>query len=128
MSTRVGRVGEYYAAAALEFYGADVAVVRNEGADIIAFLDGESFRVEVKSAGKTDEYGKRYAFLVVCGSAKRPLTTDDCDIVALVAIPERHVIFRPVTDLFERRRIRIPRTDFTDALEQASFDESFDKV
>lgn len=102
-AVQIGKAGEFLVCSVLELLGHQTAICNGQGFDLLMFDDdGETYRVEVKSARtKTNQ---RYKFATATGSAsKKLLSPDDCDIVALVALDEKMVIFKDVMQIKHKR-------------------------
>lgn len=101
-----GRLGELLAAIALEAVGADAILVDRDGYDIIANDPVAGLlRVEVKSAHRLMRKAPNssyyyYNFMTSTGrDRKRRLNPEAVDVLAMVAVPERVTIFKPVTEV-----------------------------
>jgi len=102
-AVQIGKAGEFLVCSALELMGHQTAICNGQGFDLLMFDDdGETYRVEVKAARtKTNQ---RYKFATATGSAsKKLLSPDDCDIVALVALDEKMIVFRDVMQIKHKR-------------------------
>lgn len=109
-----GRIGELIAEAVFEEAGYKCCRVNHEGFDLIIFDDdGQIFRVEVKSASTSQGVNNiRYKFMTSKGSkSKRLVTSDDADIICMVALPLRRCVIRCVTTL-EHKRTSLRAEDF----------------
>ena len=71
--------------------------------DIIAMVNNNYVRVQVKSREKTDK--NRYDFFICKGGKKEPLTIMDCDILALVGLPHKQVFFMHMKEMKIGRHI-----------------------
>lgn len=104
-----GTAGELFTAFELSLLGVHCDLVKQDGTDIIATKGHGlpmALRIEVKTSTHTNEkykrnkagigVGKQYSFTTSKGSPKRAYTKDDCDILALVCLPERKIQFLPV--------------------------------
>lgn len=102
-AVQIGKAGEFLVCSVLELLGHQTAICNGQGFDLLMFDDdGETYRVEVKSA--RTKHSQRYKFATATGSAsKKLLSPDDCDIVALVALDEKMVIFRDVMQVKHKR-------------------------
>jgi len=102
-AVQIGKSGEFLVCSVLELLGHQTAICNGQGFDLLMFdEDGETYRVEVKSA--RTKQSQRYKFATATGSAsKKLLSPDDCDIVALVALDEKMVIFRDVMQVKHKR-------------------------
>jgi len=95
-AVQIGKAGEFLVCSALELMGHQTAICNGQGFDVLMFGDdGEAYRVEVKSA--KSKVGNRYKFITSTGSSsKKLLSPDDCDIVALVALDEKMIVFKDI--------------------------------
>lgn len=128
-AVQLGRIGELIAEAVFEEAGYKCCRVNHEGFDLIIFDDdGQSFRVEVKSASSSAEgRGHRYKFMTSKGSkSKRVINTDDTDLVCFVALPLRRCVIRCVTTV-ELKRTTLRAEDF-DESEAAQIRKALTKV
>ena len=99
-----GTAGELFAAFELTMLGVQCDLVKQDGTDVVAIKGFDvpiAQRIEVKTSTHTNEKykknGKQYSFTTSKGnSPKRPYTKEDCDILALVCLPERKIQFLPV--------------------------------
>ena len=100
MSTSIGRAGAHFCAAALQRLGVQCTISQQDGYDLVAFVP-TPVRVEVKtSAGLYKSNGEIYQFGTNRGSNKKLLlNSEHADVVALVALPERAVLFKNVEDI-----------------------------
>ena len=110
-AVQIGKSGEFLVCSALELMGYQTALCNGQGFDIAMWAeDGESYRVEVKAA--RTKANQRYKFGTSTGSkTKRHLSADACDIVALVALDEKMIIFRDVVQI-ENLRTTVSVSDF----------------
>lgn len=102
---QIGRVGELLAQSVLEQY-VKTARVNHDGFDLLIFDDqGESYRVEVKSASKSaEDAGHRYKFMTSSGSkSKSAITPDDTDLVCYVALDIRRIVIKCATSVVNKR-------------------------
>ena len=102
-AVQIGKAGEFLVCSALELMGHQTAICNGQGFDLLMFDDdGETYRVEVKSA--RTKVNQRYKFGTATGSgSKKLLSPNDCDIVALVALDERMIVFRDVMQIKHKR-------------------------
>jgi len=114
-----GRIGEVICLLRLAKMGIQSEIVNLGTSDIISFAYDYTWRVQVKAShikgnkGKHDSRNPGYQFCVSKGlKPKRPLTQEDCDIVALVAIPQERVLFVPVSHFKESKTKRLKPLDF----------------
>ena len=99
-----GTAGELFAAFELTMLGVQCDLVKQDGTDVVAIKGFDvpvAQRIEVKTSTHTNENykknGKQYSFTTSTGNnPKRPYTKEDCDILALVCLPERKIQFLPV--------------------------------
>jgi Holliday junction resolvase-like predicted endonuclease len=115
-AVQIGKAGEFLVCSALEMMGYQTAICNGQGFDLLMFDDyGEAYRVEVKSC-KTKS-NQRYKFMTATGSgSKKLLSPDDCDIVALVALDEKMIIFMDVMQIKHKKTtVNIGRFDQPEA-------------
>lgn len=94
---QVGRSGELLAAYYLESFGVETSIVHMGATDILAIVNNNYVRVQVKSRETTDR--NRYDFFIAKGGKKEPLTIMDCDILALVGLPHKQVFFMHISEM-----------------------------
>lgn len=102
-AVQIGKAGEFLVCSALELMGHQTAICNGQGFDLLMFDDdGETYRVEVKAA--RTKVNQRYKFATATGSAsKKLLSPENCDIVALVALDEKMIIFKDVMQIKHKR-------------------------
>lgn len=104
-AVQIGKSGEFLVCSVLELLGHQTAICNGQGFDLLMFeADGgsETFRVEVKSC--KSKSNQRYKFMTATGSgSKKLLSPDDCDIVALVALDEKMIVFRDVMQIKHKK-------------------------
>ena len=125
---QIGRVGELLAQSILEQY-VKTARVNHDGFDLLIFDDqGESYRVEVKSASKSaDDAGLRYKFMTCTGSkVKKAITHDDTDLFCYVALDIRRVVIKCVTSI-TKKRTTLKASEFY-VQEDLQLDDALDAV
>jgi len=83
--------------------GVQCDLVKQDGTDVVAIKGFDvpvAQRIEVKTSTHTNanykKNGKQYSFTTSKGNPKRAYTKEDCDILALVCLPERKIQFLPV--------------------------------
>ncbi len=112
-----GKIGEHICALRMLKAGINASIVNLETVDIIAWDRNKVWRVQVKSSQMRYEAGRKkgYQFnIAVGGKRKRPLTYEDCDIVALVAVEHEQVWFYPVDTLGRAKTKRVSPSKFDD--------------
>ena len=122
MNTVVGQAGEYLTAGILIDMGLQVMVSPTDGCDLLAYDAKRYWRVEVKTSSHPEK-GKRknYRFSTTQGSQKkRRVTSNNCDIIALCALPLRRTIFRHV-DQIKALNVRVPVEAFVNGCELESW-------
>jgi len=114
-----GRIGEVICLLRLAKMGIQSEIVNLGTSDIISFAYDYTWRIQVKGSqlkgnkGTKDRHSPGYQFCVSKGlSPKKPLTQEDCDIVALVAVPQERVLFVPVSSFKEVKTKRLKPLDF----------------
>lgn len=92
----IGAAGELLVRAVLESIGVYTSLAPpGIGYDIAAYAQDHWVRVQVKATSVISKDG-RYEFKTHRRPNRGPLTRADCDVVALVALPLRVVLFRNV--------------------------------
>lgn len=114
-----GRIGEVICLLRLAKMGIQSEIVNLGTSDILSFAYDYTWRLQVKGSNikgnksASDARSLGYQFCVSKGlKPKRPLTQEDCDIVALVAIPQERVLFVPVTHFKGTKTKRLKPLDF----------------
>ncbi len=97
-----GRIGELICLLRLSKLGIEAEIVNLGTSDIVAFAYDYTWRIQVKASNVKENGGNGkslgYQFCISKGGRdKQPLETTDCDIVALVAVPQERVLFAPVS-------------------------------
>ena len=93
-----GTAGELFTAFELTMLGVECDLIKQDGTDVVAVKGDGLFmaqRIEVKTATFVDKK-HCYCFSTSKGKPKRGYTKDDCDILALVSLPQRNIQFLPV--------------------------------
>jgi hypothetical protein len=114
---QTGRIGELICLLRLAKMGLEAEIVNLGTSDIICFAHDYSWRIQVKGSHIKDNGGNSkspgYQFCISKGGrTKQPLTQADCDIVALVAIPQERVLFAPVARFEGSKTKRLKPHDF----------------
>lgn len=112
-----GRIGELICLLRLAKMGLEAEIVNLGTSDIICFAYDYSWRIQVKGSHIKENGGNSkspgYQFCVSKGGrTKQSLTATDCDIVALVAIPQERVLFAPVSHFEGTKTKRFKPHDF----------------
>ncbi len=97
-----GRIGELICLLRLSKLGIESEIVNLGTSDIVAFAYDYTWRIQVKASNIKENGGNGkslgYQFCISKGGQnKKPLEPTDCDIVALVAVPQERVLFAPVS-------------------------------
>ena len=121
----MGLAGEYIAAGALVELGVQTMWSPVPGCDLLCYDDKTFYRVEVKTAGATEaRRPKMYRWGTCRGSKiKTRVSTDWCDVVALVALPLRRVVFRN-TQQITGKNTRLAASRFVDGCEAMTWAEA----
>ena len=125
-AVRKGRVGELIVQASIEHMGGHVAasIGGTPGFDLIAYVDQNWHRVEVKSRSYADKRNS-YQFMTSKGlQGRRMISQTDCDIIALCALDLRLCQYFKVKDVPVLRR-RVAKSQFTLAAEARTFRSAF---
>jgi hypothetical protein len=129
-----GKLGEHICMTRLMKLGYSCQIVNLDTVDIIINYEETLLRVQVKSSvlkgrGGAAKNHMGYQFATSHSGKKRPLTREQCDIVALVAIEPERVLFKPVECLKGQVTKRISPTKFNkDDLEQRSLQHCLDAI
>ena len=127
-----GKLGEYICASRLMKLGVSCEIVNLDTVDIVAYVDQQMLRIQVKSSKLKNQGQNRslgYQFATSYSGKKRPLTIEHCDIVALVATDCERVLFKPVECLKGQVTKRIlPRKFDRDDLEYKSWQYCLDYI
>lgn len=117
----LGRVAEFLACAAICEMGYRAIHAPGAGYDVLVDdLEG-IWRLQVKAASKSDQRVYRGSAQVeksahVDGNLRRRFrraaTQDDCDVIALVAMDLRRVVFLPVSEITQAGGFSVPVSDF----------------
>ena len=114
-----GRIGEVICLLRLAKMGIQSEIVNLGTSDIISFAYDYTWRIQVKASNikgnksVSDTRHRGYQFCVAKGvNPKKSLTQEDCDIIALVAIPQERVLFVPVSHFKEVKTKRLKPLDF----------------
>jgi len=110
-----GRIGEVICLLRLAKMGIQSEIVNLGTSDIISFAHDRTWRIQVKSSQLKKRYvnASGYQFCVSKGlKPKQSLTEADCDIVALVGIPQERVLFAPVFRFAGMKTKRLTPLDF----------------
>jgi len=112
-----GRIGELICLLRLSKMGIEAEIVNLGTSDIVAFAYDYTWRIQVKASNIKDNGGNSrspgYQFCVSKGGKqKQSLEPTDCDIVALVGIPQERVLFVPVSRFKDIKTQRYKPHDF----------------
>lgn len=114
-----GRTGEIICLLRLTQLGLDAQIVNIGTSDILVIDGARTWRVQVKSSqlkgnrGKDNHRSQGYQFCISKGGKqKQSLSHADCDIVALVSIPQERAIFAPVEHFIGTKTRRLGVKDF----------------
>ena len=124
----IGTAGEHLACSVLFSFGWSPAIIDAEGMDILAVRNQEVIRLQVKSTLKPlDEWS--YQWQVSKSNPKQPLTIDDCDIVACVALDMRKIVFFHIDIISKQITRRMARSKMiADDIEKTSWQEALSSV
>ena len=105
-------------------FGWSPSIIDAEGMDIVAVKNQDILRIQVKSTLKTIDSWS-YQWQVSKSLPKRPLTIEDCDIVACVALDMRKIVFFHIDTISKQVTRRIPRSKMiADDIEQRTWKEA----
>lgn len=121
----IGQIGEHLTCAVLLDLGVQTMVSPTQGCDLIAYCGRTFWRVEVKTTTSAEPGRDTYRWATSRGSkAKFKLDDQSCDIVALVAWPQRKVVFRHVNEVKKALSKRLSVNRFVDGCERATWMEA----
>ena len=114
-----GKIGEHICMVTLMKMGVACEIVNLETMDIVAHVDGQMLRIQVKTSvlkrnRKTRWEGGApgYQFSTAHSGAKKPLDSSHCDIIAFVAFEPETVLFMPITCFKGQVTKRFPPSKF----------------
>jgi len=105
----IGAAGEHLACSVLFGFGWSPSIIDAEGMDIVAVKNQDILRIQVKSTLKALD-GWSYQWQVSKSLPKRPLTIEDCDIVACVALDMRKIVFFHIDIISKQVTRRVARS------------------
>lgn len=130
-----GKLGEYLCAAGLMRMGVSCEIVTLDTIDIIANVDRQLVRVQVKSSSlrsyknvkKKEYFG--YQFSTSFGSLRKTLTKEHCDVLAFVAIDNGKIYFEPIENIKRQKAKRFPPPVFEEPdLEKRTWSECMKRL
>jgi hypothetical protein len=129
--TTSGLAAEYIAAASILELGWRVSLAQQDRVDLVAWKDGQFLRIQVKGSNLRYNKGHSagYHFQLGCGSKKKTLPSkDDYDVIALVAIPARRVLFFPVETVQQYTKRATPRRFEYPDIEADSWNKTLEMI
>jgi hypothetical protein len=126
-ATQIGRVGELIACAAIEHLGWACIVCPSDGYDLVAMHQNNVLRIQVKATSKFDTRMKYYFNTGTGAKKKSRLNTQKIEILALVALNQRLVYFKPIVNDMPFS-MRLPQTDFSMEQERMSWNSSINSI
>ena len=106
-NTMAGLIGEHIAASAILQRGWACAMTQQDGFDLIAIHDRETYRVQVKACALSHRpHKKSLQFIMGVGRNKRLPTFADWDILAIVSSETRAVSFLPIHEVNQSKITR----------------------
>jgi len=124
-NTTAGLIGEHLAAASILQRGWSCAMVQQDGFDLIAMSDRESYRVQVKACSLYHRRSNSLQFPIGIGRTKRFPTPADWDILAIVSSDLRAVSFIPIHEV-NKQKITRSLNLFTPDDERDSWDHTIE--
>ena len=128
---QTGDIGEHVCAVCLLEMGIDCKIVNVGTTDILATVDDAFIRIQVKGSGfhtRSDVKNGTpyYHFSTALGLKKEAITHKHCDVVALVALDIKRIIFSmPILKVSTRRK----RPDYeSPTLEKDTWKECMEKI
>lgn len=124
----IGTAGEHLACSVLFGFGWSPAIIDAEGMDILATKDQSFLRIQVKSTLRMLD-GWSYQWQVSKSLPKKPLTIDDCDIVACVALDIRKIAFFHISLIDQQLTRRMAKSKMiADDVETITWKEALSSV
>jgi len=131
-----GKIGEHICMVTLMKMGVACEIVNLETMDIVAHIDEQMLRIQVKTSVLKRNRKERpgggtpgYQFSTAYSGQKKPLTSSHCDIIAFVAFEAEKVLFMPVSCLKGAITKRFPPSKFDkEGLEARSWQHCLDCI
>lgn len=126
-----GKLGEHICMVHLMKLGIPCELIHLDTTDIVVRIDNTLLRVQVKSSALkwNGDRKKSYQFSTAHSGKKKPLTKDQCDIVAFVALDCERVMFVPVEYVRGQVTRRFAPAKFRkDFLESRSWEDCLDRI
>lgn len=114
-----GKIGEHICMVTLMKLGVACEIVNLETMDIVAHVDEQMLRIQVKTSVLKRNRRERigggspgYQFATCYGGSKKTLDSSHCDIIAFVAFESEKVLFMPISCLKGQVTKRFPPSKF----------------
>ena len=114
-----GKIGEHICMVTLMKMGVACEIVNLETMDIVAHVDEQMLRIQVKTSVLKRNRRSRpgggtpgYQFATCYGGSKKTLDSSHCDIIAFVAFEAEKVLFMPISCLRGQVTKRFPPSKF----------------
>ena len=132
MSTTIGLIGEYQAAAIVLSLGWRVSMCQQDKVDLLAWKDDEFIRIQVKTASLLLQKGKRlpcYHFQFGHGRQNKVIgSVKDYDILCCVGYDHRKALFLPVQQVQQKTKSLSPQLFDEPKAELHSFNKALAAV
>lgn len=131
-----GKMGEHICMVTLMKLGVACEIVNLQTMDIVAHVNGQMLRVQVKTSmlkrnRKTRYEGGApgYQFATSHSGKKKPLDASHCDIIAFVALELEKVLFMPISCFKGQVTKRFPPSKFhKDNVSSRSWEHCLDTI
>lgn len=128
-----GKLGEHICMVRLMKMGVACQLVNLDTIDIVAHCNNQLIKIQVKSSilKSRDSKSQRngYQYNTSYSGKKIPLTSEQCDIIAFVAVEPERVIFAHIDCVAGQTTRRISPTKFDkDQLEERSWQKCLDRI
>ena len=132
MSTTIGLIGEYIAAAVVLSLGWRVSPCQQDKVDLLAWKENEYIRIQVKTSKKYIDEGRRsprYHFQLGSGCKTKTLPDEkDYDILCCVGYDHRKALFLPVQQVQQKTKSLSPQLFDEPKAELYSFNKALAAV
>ena len=128
-----GKLGEHICMVRLMKMGVACELVNLDTIDIVAHYNNQLIKIQVKSSilKSRDSKSQRngYQYNTSYSGKKKPLTREQCDIIAFVAVEPERVIFAHIDCVSGQTTRRFSPSKFDkDQLEERSWQKCLDRI
>lgn len=128
-----GKLGEHICMVRLMKMGIACELVNLDTIDIVAHCNNQLIKIQVKSSilksKGSDKARSGYQYNTCYSGKKKPLTSEQCDIIAFVAVEPERVIFSHIDCVSGQVTRRFSPAKFDkDNLEERSWQKCLDRI